>query len=440
MKSELVKTEGGRATLKVTVPVDEFKSYIDEALKELAKEVNVPGFRKGKAPKQIILSRLGEGYVLSEAASHAVSHTYMQAIQESGVKVFSEPVYDVEQLESGKDFIYNIIVDVLPDIELPEYKGINVTKKVAKATDAEVDEVLAQMQKRHSQLVAVEDRDTVEEGDHIIFDFKVFVDGEPFEGGAAENYALKIGSGTFIPGFEEQMVGKKLGEKSEITVTFPEDYHMEALQGKETVFEVKVNEIKKEVLPELDDEFAKDVSDKETLAEYREQIKKDLDENFERISRNKLEDEILAKLLEATSFDPPPSMVDMQAQQLLEEMKTNLAYQGISWEFYLQRTEQDEEALKENFKPRALHQVKNYFLLKEIALKEGIEVSDEELDARIEELAEQFQMTKEQLREYYEKSGQLGSLRSEIETEKTLQFLVDNAIIEEQVVDPKELS
>ena len=236
------------------------------------------------------------------------------------------------------------------------------------------------------------------------------------------------------------MVGKKLGEKSEITVTFPEDYHMEALQGKETVFEVKVNEIKKEVLPELDDEFAKDVSDKETLAEYREQIKKDLDENFERISRNKLEDEILAKLLEATSFDPPPSMVDMQAQQLLEEMKTNLAYQGISWEFYLQRTEQDEEALKENFKPRALHQVKNYFLLKEIALKEGIEVSDEELDARIEELAEQFQMTKEQLREYYEKSGQLGSLRSEIETEKTLQFLVDNAIIEEQVVDPKELS
>jgi trigger factor len=165
-----------------------------------------------------------------------------------------------------------------------------------------------------------------------------------------------------------------------------------------------------------------------------------LDENFERISRNKLEDEILAKLLEATSFDPPPSMVDMQAQQLLEEMKTNLAYQGISWEFYLQRTEQDEEALKENFKPRALHQVKNYFLLKEIALKEGIEVSDEELDARIEELAEQFQMTKEQLREYYEKSGQLGSLRSEIETEKTLQFLVDNAIIEEQVIDPKELS
>ena len=311
---------------------------------------------------------------------------------------------------------------------------------MAKATDAEVDEVLAQMQKRHSQLVAVEDRDTVEEGDHIIFDFKGFVDGEPFEGGAAENYALKIGSGTFIPGFEEQMVGKKLGEKSEITVTFPEDYHMEALQGKETVFEVKVNEIKKEVLPELDDEFAKDVSDKETLAEYREQIKKDLDENFERISRNKLEDEILAKLLEATSFDPPPSMVDMQAQQLLEEMKTNLAYQGISWEFYLQRTEQDEEALKENFKPRALHQVKNYFLLKEIALKEGIEVSDEELDARIEELAEQFQMTKEQLREYYEKSGQLGSLRSEIETEKTLQFLVDNAIIEEQVVDPKELS
>ncbi|MFA6694746.1 MAG: trigger factor, partial [Bacillota bacterium] len=336
MNSELVKNEGGRATLKVTIPAKEFKDFYNSAVSNLSREVNIPGFRKGKAPKQIVISRLGENYVLSEAAQIAISKTYANAIQSNDVKPFSEPEYEVEQVEADKDFIYNIVVDILPEIELPEYKGVKAVKKVKKATDDEVDNVLKDLQKRHSQLVAVEDRDTVEEGDYILFDFKGFVDGEPFEGGAAENYTLEIGSNSFIPGFEDQLIGQKIGEEGKVTVTFPEDYHHEALKGKESIFEVKVNEIKKEELPELDDEFAKDVSDKETLDEYRVQIKEDLQKSYDHQAAHELEDQILTKLLEESEFDAPPSMVELQVEQIINDFKSRVEYQGISWELYLE--------------------------------------------------------------------------------------------------------
>lgn len=438
LNSLIEKKEGGRVTLKVTIPAQEFDKTYAQALKKVAREHNFPGFRKGHAPKPVIEARLGQPYILSEAASMAISKTYLQAMKDHEVQPFGEPEYDVEQIEVNKDFIYNIIVDVLPEIELPEYKGIKVVRNVYSVEDDKVDTILLDLQKRQAQLVAIEDRDVVEDGDYILFDFKGFIDGEPFEGGAAENYTLQVGSGSFIPGFEEQLVGKKVRETGEVAVTFPEDYHQEAFAGKPAVFEVTINEIKKEELPELDDEFAKDVSDKETLEELKQQIREDLQKQLDERSKVELEDQLLEDIVQRAEFDVPPKMVEIQVEHMLNDFKYRVEYQGLSWESYLEYSKQTEEQLKQEFEPRALKAVKNYFVLNEIAKVEDIKVSEEDLDQKLEEIAEGYQVTKDMIRDYYEQNNRLSDLVYDMVTQKTLQFLVDNATVEEKVVEPEE--
>lgn len=438
LNSLIEKKEGGRVTLKVTIPAQEFDKTYAQALKKVAREHNFPGFRKGHAPKPVIEARLGQPYILSEAASMAISKTYLQAMKDHEVQPFGEPEYDVEQIEVNKDFIYNIIVDVLPEIELPEYKGIKAAKNVYSVEDDKVDTILLDLQKRQAQLVAIEDRDVVEDGDYILFDFKGFIDGEPFEGGAAENYTLQVGSGSFIPGFEEQLVGKKVRETGEVAVTFPEDYHQEAFAGKPAVFEVTINEIKKEELPELDDEFAKDVSDKETLEELKQQIREDLQKQLDERSKVELEDQLLEDIVQRAEFDVPPKMVEIQVEHMLNDFKYRVEYQGLSWESYLEYSKQTEEQLKQEFEPRALKAVKNYFVLNEIAKVEDIKVSEEDLDQKLEEIAEGYQVTKDMIRDYYEQNNRLSDLVYDMVTQKTLQFLVDNATVEEKVVEPEE--
>lgn len=438
LNSLIEKKEGGRVTLKVTIPAQEFDKTYAQALKKVAREHNFPGFRKGHAPKPVIEARLGQPYILSEAASMAISKTYLQAMKDHEVQPFGEPEYDVEQIEVNKDFIYNIIVDVLPEIELPEYKGIKVVRNVYSVEDDKVDTILLDLQKRQAQLVAIEDRDVVEDGDYILFDFKGFIDGEPFEGGAAENYTLQVGSGSFIPGFEEQLVGKKVRETGEVAVTFPEDYHQEAFAGKPAVFEVTINEIKKEELPELDDEFAKDVSDKETLEELKQQIREDLQKQLDERSKVELEDQLLEDIVQRAEFDVPPKMVEIQVEHMLNDFKYRVEYQGLSWESYLEYSKQTEEQLKQEFEPRALKAVKNYFVLNEIAKVEDIKVSEEDLDQKLEEIAEGYQVTKDMIRDYYEQNNRLSDLVYDMVTQKTLQFLVDNATVEEKVVESKE--
>jgi trigger factor len=438
LNSLIEKKEGGRVTLKVTIPAQEFDKTYAQALKKVAREHNFPGFRKGHAPKPVIEARLGQPYILSEAASMAISKTYLQAMKDHEVQPFGEPEYDVEQIEVNKDFIYNIIVDVLPEIELPEYKGIKVVRNVYSVEDDKVDTILLDLQKRQAQLVAIEDRDVVEDGDYILFDFKGFIDGEPFEGGAAENYTLQVGSGSFIPGFEEQLVGKKVRETGEVAVTFPEDYHQEAFAGKPAVFEVTINEIKKEELPELDDEFAKDVSDKETLEELKQQIREDLQKQLDERSKVELEDQLLEDIVQRAEFDVPPKMVEIQVEHMLNDFKYRVEYQGLSWESYLEYSKQTEEQLKQEFEPRALKAVKNYFVLNEIAKVEDIKVSEEDLDQKLEEIAEGYQVTKDMIRDYYEQNNRLSDLVYDMVTQKTLQFLVDNATVEEKVVESEE--
>lgn len=431
LNSLIEKKEGGRVTLKVTIPAQDFDKNYAEAIKRAAREHNFPGFRKGHAPKPIIISRLGESYLLSEAASLSIYMTQAQAMKDNNIQPIGDPQFDVEQVNEHEDFIYTLTVEVMPEINLPEYKGVKAVKKIRKISDTEVDEFVENTRKRQAQLVAIEDRDTVENGDYILFDFKGFINDEPFEGGAAENYTLKIGSNSFIPGFEDQMIGKKIGEAGEVHVNFPEDYHQESLAGKPAVFKVTVKEIKKEELPELDDEFAKDLG-KETLAEFKDQVRSDLEKQAENAATYDLENSILNIIADQAEFDVPPSMIEMQIDSMVTDFKARVEYQGISWETYLEHSGKNVDEIKKDFEPKALQAVKNFFILRDVAKLENITVADEELDAKFEELAAGYQVSKEMIREYYENNNRVEDLRHDILTEKTLRFLVDNASVEEE--------
>lgn len=442
MNSLIENKEGGRVTLKVTIPAEEFTGYYNDAVKKTSREHNFPGFRKGHAPKPIVIAHLGETYVLTEAASLAISKTYNEASQENNIKPFGDPEYDIVQVEPDKDFIYTIKVEVLPEITLPEYKGLKAVKKVQQVTDNDIDNVLQNLQKRHAQLIAIEDRDVVEKEDYILFDFKGFIDDEPFEGGAAENYTLKIGSNSFIPGFEDQLIGKKIGEEEKVQVTFPADYHQETLAGKEAVFKVNIKEIKKEELPAIDDELAKDVSEYETLSELKENIKVDLEVAASNKANQELENELLDRIVSAADFEVPPTMVELQLKHMLQDFKSQVEYQGLSWESYLEHSGKTEDALKEDFKPNALKVVRNYFVLNEIAAIEKIDVTDADLDQKYAELAANYQIGKETLRDYYEKNNRVEDLIYDLTTQKTLRFLADNATVEEEKIasESKDLS
>ena len=346
--------------------------------------------------------------------------------KESGLDIVSQPKVSIEQLEAGKPFIFAAEVAVRPEVELGEYKGVEVTKADAEVTDADVEEELKKVQDQNSRTVSVEDR-AVKDGDMTVIDFEGFIDGEAFEGGKGENYPLTIGSHSFIDTFEEQMIGMNIGEEKELNVTFPEDYHAENLKGKPATFKVTVKEIKEKQLPELDDDFAQDVSDFDTLAEYKDDLKKKIAERKESEAKAKKESEAIEKVVEAAKMDIPQAMIDTQVNRMLEDFAMRLQQQGLSVEQYFQYTGMTADKIMEEMKPEAVKRIKNSLVLEAVAKAENIEVSEEEFEAELQKMADMYKMEIEKIKEFMQ-DAEAKQMKDDIAIQKAVELIVSSAV------------
>lgn len=374
------KQEGNEGVLTVEVDADTFNKALDDAFKKVVKQVSIPGFRKGKVPRGLFEQRFGVEALYQDALDILLPVEYPKAVEEAGIEPVDRPEIDVEKIEKGENLIFTAKVTVKPEVKLGEYKGLGIEKDDTAVTDEDVQNELKSLQERQAELVVKEDG-KVEEGDTVVLDFEGFVDGEAFEGGKAENYSLEVGSGSFIPGFEDQLVGLEAGAEKDVEVTFPEEYHAEELAGKPAVFKVKIHEIKAKELPELNDEFAKDVDEEvETLAELTEKTKKRLEEAKENEADAKLREELVVKAAENAEADIPQAMIDTELDRMMKEFEQRLQMQGMNLELYFQFSGQDENALKEQMKEDAEKRVKSNLTLEAIAKAENLQVTDEEVE------------------------------------------------------------
>ena len=398
MSVQVEKLEKNMAKLTIEVSAEEFEKGIQAAyLKEKGK-ISLPGFRKGKAPRKMIEKMYGVGVFYEEAANNVMPMAYSNAAKESELEIVSNPEIDIVQIEAGKPFIFTATVAVKPEVTLGEYKGVEVKKADLAVTDEEIEAELKKEQEKNSRTVNVDDR-AVENGDMIKLDFEGFVDGVAFDGGKGENYDLTIGSNSFIPGFEDQLVGAKIGEDVEVNVTFPEEYHAKDLAGKAAVFKCKVNAISVKELPELDDEFAQEVSEFDTLDEYKADVKKNLEEKKAAEAKTAKENEAVDKAVENAQMDIPDPMIDSQVEQMINDYARRLQSQGLSMEQYMQFTGTTLDALKEQVRPQALTQIKSRLVLEKIAEVEDIQISDEKLDEELAKMAESYKMELDKLKE-----------------------------------------
>lgn len=398
MSVQVEKLEKNMAKLTIEVSAEEFEKGIQAAyLKEKGK-ISLPGFRKGKAPRKMIEKMYGVGVFYEEAANNVMPMAYSNAAKESELEIVSNPEIDIVQIEAGKPFIFTATVAVKPEVTLGEYKGVEVKKADLTVTDEEIEAELKKEQEKNSRTVNVDDR-AVENGDMIKLDFEGFVDGVAFDGGKGENYDLTIGSNSFIPGFEDQLVGAKIGEDVEVNVTFPEEYHAKDLAGKAAVFKCKVNAISVKELPELDDEFAQEVSEFDTLDEYKADVKKNLEEKKAAEAKTAKENEAVDKAVENAQMDIPDPMIDSQVEQMINDYARRLQSQGLSMEQYMQFTGTTLDALKEQVRPQALTQIKSRLVLEKIAEVEDIQISDEKLDEELTKMAESYKMELDKLKE-----------------------------------------
>ena len=369
--------EKNMVKLVIESTAEEFEAGLNKAYNKDKNKISIPGFRKGKAPRKMIEQMYGAEVFYEDAANAIIPEAYATAAEESKLEIVSQPKISVVQLEKGKPFIFAAEVAVKPEVELGTYKGVEVEKADTEVTDADVEEELKKVQEQNSRTVTVEDR-AVKDGDMTVIDFEGFVDGVAFEGGKGENYPLTIGSHSFIDNFEEQLIGMNIGEEKEINVTFPEEYHAEELKGKPATFKVSVKEIKEKQLPELDDDFAQDVSDFDTLAEYKDDLKKKIAERKESEAKAKKESEAIEKVVEAAKMDIPQAMIDTQVNRMLEDFAMRLQQQGLSVEQYFQYTGMTADKIMEEMKPEAVKRIKNSLVLEAVAKAENIEVSEEE--------------------------------------------------------------
>ncbi|GAB2720632.1 trigger factor [Paenibacillus thermoaerophilus] len=423
MKATWEKIENNQVVLRVEVDETKVAEALDKAFKKVSAKVVVPGFRKGKVPRVIFEKRFGVESLYQDALDILLPEAYIQAIQENDITPVDRPSVDVEQFGKGQPLIFKATVTVKPEVKLGEYKGVPIANAAVEVTDEELDAELKRLQERHAELTVVEDG-AVENGDFAIIDFEGFVDGEAFEGGKAENYQLEIGSGSFIPGFEEQIVGMKKGEEKDIEVTFPEEYHAENLKGKAAVFKVKVNEIKRKNLPALDDEFAKDVSEFDTLDEYKEDLKQKLLARKQKEDERRKENEIVKLVAEASEVDVPEVMIDNEVELMVNEFEQRLRAQGMSLDLYYQFSGQNEQQLKEQMRPDASVRVRNNLVLEAVAKAEGIEATEEDVNAELSKLSEQFKRPVEEIRSIFASNGTLDKLTYDIVTRKTIDFLL----------------
>lgn len=424
MSAKFEKLEGNQGVLTVEVDAETFNTGLDEAFKKVVKQVNVPGFRKGKMPRGMFEKRFGVESLYQDALDIILPDAYENAIKETGIEPVDRPEVDVEQIEKGKNLIFTAKVTVKPEVKLGDYKGLEVEKLEETVTDEEVDAEIKQLQERNAELV-VKEEGTVENGDTVVIDFEGFVDGEAFEGGKAENYSLEIGSGSFIPGFEEQLVGIATGEEKDVEVSFPEEYHAENLAGKPATFKVKLHEIKAKELPELDDEFAKDVDDEvETLDELKAKTRTRLEETKKRDAENSLKDTLIEKASENAEIDIPEAMVNTELDRMLREFEQRLQMQGMNLDLYFQFSGQDENALREQMKEDAGKRVRVNLTLEAIAKAENIEVTEEEINAELENMATMYGVSTDEIKSML---GGLDGITEDLKIRKAIDFLVENS-------------
>lgn len=426
MSAKWEKQEGNVGVLTVEVPAEEVNGALDKAFKKVVKEINVPGFRKGKMPRQMFEKRFGVESLYQDALDFILPDAYANAVEEAGINPVDRPEIDIEKLEKNEPLVFTAKVTVKPEVELGEYKGLEVSKEDTNVTDEEIEEQLKESQERMAELTVKEDGQ-VENGDTAVIDFEGFVDGEAFEGGAGNDYSLEIGSNSFIPGFEEQLVGAKTGEQKDVEVTFPEEYHAEELAGKSATFKVTVNEVKAKELPELNDELAKELDEEvEGLDALRTKMKENLKAEKENASETQMRDQLVQKAAENATVEIPQAMIDSEIDRMMQDFEQRLSQQGMNKELYFQFSGQDEDALREQMKADAETRVRVSLTLEAIAKAENMEVTSEDIDKELEKMAGQFNMDAEQIKTAL---GGTEMLENDIRMQNTVEFLVENAKI-----------
>lgn len=427
MNCKVEKTKNANEVkVEITVEAQKFEDAIKKVYFKSAKYFNIPGFRKGKAPMQIVEKYYGKEIFYEDAFNEVAGEALEEAVKENNLEIVSRPDIEVTQIEKGKDLIFEAIMQTKPEAELGKYKGIEIKKIEYNVSDEDIEHELGHMQEHNSRMISIEDR-PVESGDIATIDFEGFVDGKAFEGGKAEGHDLEIGSNTFIPGFEDQVIGMKIDEEKDIKVTFPKEYFSKDLAGKEAIFKVKVHEIKKKELPELDDEFAKDVSEFDTLKELKEDIKaKQQKQNDER-AKYETQDAVIKAVCENIKVEIPSGMVEMEIDNMLKDIEQRLSYQGLKLERYLQMMGKKEEDMRKEYEPQAIEGIKSRLALEAVIKAEKIEASDKEIDEKIKEMAKNY--GKENDEEFMKNENVRNYIKQGIESEKAIDFLVENAKI-----------
>ena len=421
------KLENNTVSFEFSVTPEEFETAVQRSYKKNVKKINMPGFRKGKAPRMIIEKAYGKEIFYEDAINFVLPDAYDKAVEENGISPVAQPEIDLksEQIDPTQDIVFTAKVVVKPEFELGEYKGVKVEKPVFTTSDADVDEEIDKIRDRNSRLVPVEDR-PVQADDIANIDFEGFTDGEAFEGGKGEGFDLTIGSGQFIPGFEDQLLGKNVGDDVEVNVTFPEEYHAENLAGKDAVFKVKINSVKVKELPEADDDFAMDVSEFDTFDEYKADVKAKLDEANEEKTKNETEKAVVDAVCDNTEIDIPAEMIDAQVDTMVRDMDMQMRYQGLDLNTYMQYTGQTLDTIKAQYKPEAEKRVKTTLVLEKVAEVEKLEVTDEQVESEYERISKDNGMKVEDIKKYIPESD----VKERIKAQNAIEFLVENADFE----------
>lgn len=425
MSVQVEKLEKNMAKLTVEVSAEDFKAAIKKAYNKTKNRFAIPGFRKGKASQAVIEKMYGEAVFYEDAADEAINSTYAEAMKESGLDIVSRPEITVEQIGKDQAFIYSALVAVKPEVTLGEYKGVEVEKADAAVTAEDVEAELKRVQEQNARLLTVEDR-PVADGDQTVIDFEGFVDGKGFEGGKAEDYPLTIGSHSFIDTFEEQLIGKNIGEECEVNVTFPTEYHAAELAGKPAMFKVTVKEIKVKELPALDDEFASEVSEFDTLDEYKQDIEKKLQERKEKAAASQNEDRVVAKVVEDASMEIPEKMIDAQVDNMLRETAQRMQSQGLSMDLYMKYTGMTADQMKDQMRPEAVKRIQTRLVLEAVVKAENIETSEEKLDEEIAKMAEAYKMEADKLKSYMTDSDK-DQMKQDLAVQAAVDLLVSEA-------------
>ncbi|MGI6089093.1 MAG: trigger factor [Bilifractor porci] len=434
MSVQVENLEKSMAKLTVTVSAEDFEKALQRAYQKQKKNISIPGFRKGKVPRQVIEKMYGAGVFYEDAANGILPGAYADAAKESGLDITSTPQIDVTQIEKGKDFIFTATVALKPDVVLGQYKGVEVPKVDRTVTDEDVDKALKDEQEKNARQITVEDGGA-ENGDSVVMDYEGKIDGEPFEGGSAKNHTLVLGSGSFIPGFEDGLIGVKGGETRDVEVTFPEDYHAEELKGKKAVFTCKVEKVTRKELPELDDEFAQEVSEFDTLDEYKADVRKNLETKKEEAARQEIKDNAVSKAAQNSTIEIPAPMIDTQADRMIDNFARRLQAQGMSMQQYMQFTGSDENMMREQVKPQAEIQIRNQLTLEKIAETENIQVSDEELDQEIEKMAKAYNLEPDKMKEIIG-DEEKENIRKDLAEQKAMDLVADAAVEVEKKEEP----